>query len=545
MRYILTVASLVLLQFTLSVQTYGQVVNFIRFAPIDSFSRYYLGMLWYRNADNSLYYYNGTTALKISTGNATVDSAKYATISRVGIMITDSNANNIPLSQKGAASGVASLDVTGKVPLAQLPPFELSPDSVFRASSLAAMLALPANEGDICVRSDSNLTFILQALPASIYGNWILVLTPPYIYSWNGLTGTTVSATTSNLPEGSSLYYTDARARASMSGYWKLDSLSNILIATPLNGQALTYNSGTGKWSNTTLSSGSVTSVGLSLPSYFTVTNSPVTSTGTLTATLNSQSAHTFLGNSSGSSGVPTFVQPNWTDITGTPTTLSGYGITDGITAALAATTYLRKTSLDTNTGGLAVKSGIFRVINPSGTSKTTIDSNASIGGTLTVSSTMTVNGNTISASSATATFQNANIYFEPSIGQGVYFKTSGASGVSCFAIECKGADSSLRIVRYSGASIVDTVMTISKSTGAITYSSSIKTGAPNGAAQPIKMGGVTAGSVTLDASNYWEVNINGVTKKVLIAQYKDIESTVFVRKRKWINHIEDFENNY
>jgi len=205
---------------------------------------------------------------------------------------------------------------------------------------------------------------------------------------------------------------------------------------------------------------------------------------------------------------------------------------------------YLKSTG-DTSTSTIAVKGSNFRVINPSGTSKTTIDSNASIGGTLTVSSTMTVSGNTISATGATISMQNANIYFEPGIGQGVFLKTSGASGVTCFAIECKGVDSSLRIVRYSGASIVDTVMTISKSTGAITYSSSIKTGAPNGAAQPIKMGGVTSGAVILDASNYWEVNINGVTKKVLIAQYKDIESTVFVRKRKWINHIEDFENNY
>ena len=57
--------------------------------------------------------------------------------------------------------------------------------------------------------------------------------------------------------------------------------------------------------SNITIAStgggGSVTSVGLSLPSIFTVTGSPVTSSGTLTGTLNTQAANTvFAGPTSG-----------------------------------------------------------------------------------------------------------------------------------------------------------------------------------------------------------------------------------------------------
>lgn len=54
--------------------------------------------------------------------------------------------------------------------------------------------------------------------------------------------------------------------------------------------------------------SGSVTSVGLSMPSIFTVTGTPVTTTGTLTASLNNQSSNTFLaGPSTGSATTPTF----------------------------------------------------------------------------------------------------------------------------------------------------------------------------------------------------------------------------------------------
>ena len=58
---------------------------------------------------------------------------------------------------------------------------------------------------------------------------------------------------------------------------------------------------------NVPVSSGTVSSVGLSLPGIFNVTGSPVTTAGTLTATLNSQTANTFFSAPNGSSGVPTF----------------------------------------------------------------------------------------------------------------------------------------------------------------------------------------------------------------------------------------------
>lgn len=53
--------------------------------------------------------------------------------------------------------------------------------------------------------------------------------------------------------------------------------------------------------------SGTVTSVGLSMPNIFSVTGSPVTTTGTLTASLVSQSQRLFLASPVSGSGVPTF----------------------------------------------------------------------------------------------------------------------------------------------------------------------------------------------------------------------------------------------
>jgi hypothetical protein len=52
---------------------------------------------------------------------------------------------------------------------------------------------------------------------------------------------------------------------------------------------------------------GTVTSVGLTMPNIFTVTNSPVTTTGSLTATLASQSANRIFASPNGAAGQPTF----------------------------------------------------------------------------------------------------------------------------------------------------------------------------------------------------------------------------------------------
>ncbi len=72
-------------------------------------------------------------------------------------------------------------------------------------------------------------------------------------------------------------------------------------------GSGLALNSTTGVLSATG-SGGTVTSVGLGMPSIFSVSGSPVTTTGTLTASLVNQSANTFFGGpTAGGAAVPTF----------------------------------------------------------------------------------------------------------------------------------------------------------------------------------------------------------------------------------------------
>ena len=90
--------------------------------------------------------------------------------------------------------------------------------------------------------------------------------------------------------------------------------------------------------------SGTVTSVGLAMPTQFAVTNSPVTNAGTLTAAWNTQQINYFLaGPSSGAGAVPTFRALTTTDIpslgyvtsvTGTSPVASSGGATPAISLA-------------------------------------------------------------------------------------------------------------------------------------------------------------------------------------------------------------------
>ncbi len=63
-----------------------------------------------------------------------------------------------------------------------------------------------------------------------------------------------------------------------------LSGLSDVHLTSPAGGQGLIYNATDSKWENEPVSgSGTVTSVALSVPSGFSVTGSPITSSGTLT----------------------------------------------------------------------------------------------------------------------------------------------------------------------------------------------------------------------------------------------------------------------
>jgi hypothetical protein len=127
------------------------------------------------------------------------------------------------IANKGAANGYASLDSSGKVPSAQLPSYV---DDVLEYANLAAFPATGSG-GIIYVTQDTNKT-----------------------YRWTGSAYVEISpspGTTDSLTEGSTnLYYTNARARASLNftaGSGAYNSTTGA-ITIPTNTTHLTNGSG-------------------------------------------------------------------------------------------------------------------------------------------------------------------------------------------------------------------------------------------------------------------------------------------------------------
>jgi hypothetical protein len=241
-----------------------------------------------------------------------------------GYGITDA----VSTSQLGVANGVATLNASGVLNSSQIPASAIT--DTFVVASQAAQVALVAEVGDVAVRTDLNQSFILKTLPASTFANWQVLLTPTSaVLSVNGQTGivdvgsvTSVGLiapvagiTVAGSPITSSGNFTLALANDLAS----IENLSTFGIAVRtaadtwatrslVAGAGISLTNADGVAGNITIASSGVTSVGLSLPNIFAVANSPVTSTGTLTASLNAQVINTVLaGPTFGPPTQPTF----------------------------------------------------------------------------------------------------------------------------------------------------------------------------------------------------------------------------------------------
>lgn len=125
--------------------------------------------------------YNNFTASPAFTGIPTAPTAPIGTNSNQ--LATTAYLDRL-LAQP---NGIATLDSNGLIPSSQLPPLALT--TIYTVNSQAAMLALPADPGDICIRTDTNQTFVLTAEPASTLGNWTELLFAAPVTSVAGLIG--------------------------------------------------------------------------------------------------------------------------------------------------------------------------------------------------------------------------------------------------------------------------------------------------------------------------------------------------------------------
>jgi len=124
--------------------------------------------------------------------------------------------NKMDQSLRGVQNGVASLDATGKIPTSQIPSISFS--SGYVVTSQTAMLALSnAVVGSIAIRTDNSKNYVLSGLPASTLANWLELLMPVSVSSVNGHTESNITLTSSDIAEGTNLYYTDSRTRNALS----------------------------------------------------------------------------------------------------------------------------------------------------------------------------------------------------------------------------------------------------------------------------------------------------------------------------------------
>jgi len=136
-------------------------------------------------------------------------------------------AGYIPTTQKGVANGVATLDAGGKVPVSELPAAVLGAlsyqgtwDASTNTPTLTSSVGTKGYYYVVNVAGSTNLNGITDWLIgdwAVFNGSvWQKVDNTETVTSVNGQTGAVV-LTTTNVAEGTNLYYTDARARASVS----------------------------------------------------------------------------------------------------------------------------------------------------------------------------------------------------------------------------------------------------------------------------------------------------------------------------------------
>lgn len=248
--------------------------------------------------------------------------------------------NYVPNSALGVS--VATL-VGGKLPSSQVPPLAIT--NTFVVANQAAMLALStAEEGDVAIVTGDTATYILQQSPYSTLANWKKIVTPYNgVQSVNGKSGANVSLTTDDVPEGvTNKYYTDTRVGQAISAGSGIgfNQTTRVITNTSPNVQSnlgigtrtattvpITNSDGTGATipavstslagamtatdkakldgiaAGATANTGTVTSVGVSVPTGLSVSGSPVTNSGTIAVTY-----------APGYSIPTTANQTNWTD---------------------------------------------------------------------------------------------------------------------------------------------------------------------------------------------------------------------------------------
>jgi hypothetical protein len=271
----------------------------------------------------------------------------------------------------GAANGVASLDAGGKVPVSELPAAVLGAlsyqgtwDASTNTPTLTSSVGTKGYYYVVSVAGNTNLNGITDWLVgdwAVFNGSiWQKVDNTETVTSVNGQTGA-VSLTTTNIAEGTNLYYTDGRARAAISA-----------------GTGISYNNTTGVVTNAApdqtvaIAGGTGISTSGTYPS-FTVTNTAPDQTVVLTAGTGISTSGTYpnftITNTSPSLGGDVVGPASSTDnaiarfdtttgklLQNSVVLVDDTGAVTGVTTLAASTSVTTPIVQASNSGGLALK---------------------------------------------------------------------------------------------------------------------------------------------------------------------------------------------
>ena len=119
-------------------------------------------------------------------------------------------------AQRGVVNGLASLGADGKLASNQIPATVMN--NSFVVASQAAQLALATATGDVVIRTDLTKSYVRNSGVTGTMTDYNELLNPTSpVQSVNGQTGN-ISLVTSNISEGTNLYYTSARVTAANVG---------------------------------------------------------------------------------------------------------------------------------------------------------------------------------------------------------------------------------------------------------------------------------------------------------------------------------------
>ena len=200
---------------------------------------------------------NGTSAMTAAstipstdvTGLGTMASQNANNVTITGGSISGTTVSGyIPTTEKGVANGVATLDSAAKVPISQIPDSvigALSYQGTWNASTntptLTSSVGTKGYYYVVSVAGSTNLNGITDWKVGdwAVYSGtaWQKIDNTDSVTSVNGFTGAVV-LTTTNVAEGTNLYYTDARSRAALSAGTGIsyNSTTGVITSTVVPG---------------------------------------------------------------------------------------------------------------------------------------------------------------------------------------------------------------------------------------------------------------------------------------------------------------------